>query len=93
MTVRQLLESIDSRELSEWMAFYGLEPFGVEVDDLMHAHVCQVLAAVNTGKGKEPKLDKFLLFPDTPAKRKQSPEEMHARLRAMTAVITNAQRS
>jgi len=28
MTVRQLLNSIDSRELAEWAGYYSLEPFG-----------------------------------------------------------------
>lgn len=33
MTVRQLLDEIDSSELTEWMAYAGLEPFGPEADD------------------------------------------------------------
>ena len=28
MTVRQLLNTIDSRELAEWAGYYSLEPFG-----------------------------------------------------------------
>lgn len=34
MTVRELLERIDSRELSEWIAYYELEPWGEERADL-----------------------------------------------------------
>lgn len=33
MTVRELLARIDSRELTEWMAFYSLEPWGSQIDD------------------------------------------------------------
>ena len=33
MTVRELLERIDSRELTEWAVYFGLEPWGTEVDD------------------------------------------------------------
>ena len=33
MTVRELLERIDSRELTEWAVFFSLEPWGTEVED------------------------------------------------------------
>lgn len=33
MTVRQLLEEIDSSELTEWIAYSVIEPFGPEADD------------------------------------------------------------
>lgn len=38
MTVAELLARISSLELSEWMAFYSIEPFGTERDNL-HAGV------------------------------------------------------
>lgn len=46
MTVRELLSRIDSRELSEWMAFYSLEPWGTEVDDHRHGVVAATIANV-----------------------------------------------
>lgn len=73
----------------EWAAFYELEPWGTEADDAMQAHVCQLIAATNTVKGPRPKLDDFLLFQGKPANRRQSPAEMLARARAMTAWTTN----
>lgn len=33
MTVRTLLETIDSSELTEWIAYSGIEPFGPPADD------------------------------------------------------------
>lgn len=33
MTVRRLLDEIDSSELTEWIAFSVIEPFGPEADD------------------------------------------------------------
>jgi len=38
-TVRELLMRIDSRELSEWMAFYSIEPFGRTRADMRAAMV------------------------------------------------------
>ena len=33
MTVGELLQRMSSRELTEWMAFFSLEPWGTEVED------------------------------------------------------------
>ena len=50
-TVRELLARIDSRELSEWMAFYSLEPFGDIRGDLQAGIVASTIANANSGKG------------------------------------------
>jgi len=47
MTVRELLRRIDSRELSEWQAYYGIEPWGTEVDDHRFGVVTSTIANVN----------------------------------------------
>lgn len=44
MTVRQLLAQTTSLELTEWRAFYDLEPFGDLVADQRHG-IAQSLAA------------------------------------------------
>lgn len=49
MTVAELGQRMSSRELSEWMAFYQLEPFGPEADDLRNA--ISTAANVNTTRG------------------------------------------
>jgi hypothetical protein len=51
-----MLREIPSRLLMEWMAFYGLEPFGYEADFQGHALTASVIAEVNrnTKKRKEP---------------------------------------
>jgi hypothetical protein len=46
-TVRQLLREIDSAELTEWYAFYQLEPFGSLIDDERHGVAVATLANVN----------------------------------------------
>ena len=50
MTVRELLARIDSRELSEWMAYYELNPFGSVRNDLQAGIVASTIANVNRGK-------------------------------------------
>tara|TARA_Y100001951_G_C11255413_1_gene249052 strand:+ start:868 stop:1122 length:255 start_codon:yes stop_codon:yes gene_type:complete len=50
MTVRELLARIDSRELSEWMAYYELNPFGSVRDDLQAGIIASTIANVNRGK-------------------------------------------
>lgn len=49
MTVADLGQRMSSRELSEWMAFYQLEPFGPEAFDAMNA--ISTAANVNAVRG------------------------------------------
>ena len=50
MTVGQLLASMDSSELAEWMAFDRLEPIGIEREDYNMARL--TAAIINSTKGK-----------------------------------------
>lgn len=50
--MRQLLAEIDSAELTEWMAYYRLEPFGGQRGDFQAALVAQTVAACHGGKRK-----------------------------------------
>jgi len=52
-TVGELLQRISSRELSEWIAFSLLEPFGTEVDLLGHAITASTVANVNRERGSK----------------------------------------
>lgn len=62
MPVGQMLASMSSRELSEWVAFYRVEPFGEERADLRSALQTATVANMKRGKGKRPfKLSDFLL--------------------------------
>ena len=60
MTVGELLARISSRELSEWLAFYKVEPFGEKRADLRAA----VVAAAVANTARDPKKRKK---PFTPA--------------------------
>ena len=61
MTVKELLFRMSSKELSEWQAFYAIEPFGEARQDLRFALMTANLMVPHMKKGYEPKLEDFIL--------------------------------
>lgn len=55
MTVDELLRRISSRELTEWMIYYRLEPFGQDVDWLRAGVIASTIANVNRDPKKQPR--------------------------------------
>lgn len=49
----ELLERVSSRELTEWMEFARMEPFGSEASYIGHAITAQTVANVNRQRGKK----------------------------------------
>lgn len=47
-----MLDEIPSRLLTEWMAFYGLEPFGFDVAMFGHAQTASTIFNMNRPKGE-----------------------------------------
>ena len=57
----EMLRRMSSRELSEWMAFRSIEPFGGQAEYIGHAITAQTVANVNRKKGSKPhKIDDFI---------------------------------
>jgi hypothetical protein len=80
---------MSSHELSEWMAFFRLEPFGEERQDLRAAIVAQTIANVNRGAGRPPyKLSDFILEFDRQPKEPQSVEDQIEVMRRLTRQLT-----
>ena len=52
MTVRQLENSLSSRELAEWMAFYSIEPFGPSREDYRAGLIAATTANCSGGSKK-----------------------------------------
>ena len=52
--MRQLLCEIDSAELTEWHAYYQLEPFGSLVEDERHGVAVSALANINSDAKTRP---------------------------------------
>jgi len=51
-TVAEIDQTMTSTELSYWMVFYALHPFGPERDNLHAAIIASTLANVNRGKNQ-----------------------------------------
>ena len=49
-----MLRRMSSAELTEWMAFYQVEPFGGDADYLGHAITASTIANVNRSKNQKP---------------------------------------
>ena len=59
----ELLESVSSRELSEWMAYYSLEPWGEAQSEYRAALVTSMIANTARDEKKHPqpfKADEFM---------------------------------
>lgn len=75
MTVSELLKRISSREITEWMAFSQLEPFGSKAGYLGHAITASTVANVNRAKGQKAYTAEDFM-PAFEGKKKQTVEEM-----------------
>lgn len=85
MTVAELSQRMDSRELSEWMAYFGIEPFGEERADLRAGIVASTIANVNRGKNTNPFAPKDFM-PNFGKPKEQTPEQMKTVAKLITAM-------
>lgn len=90
MTVRELLARIDSRELSEWMAYFSMEPWGTETEDWRAGMVASTIANVN----RDPKKQKKPFEPKDFVPRRvpieeQAPEQQAEIMRLWARVLSD----
>ena len=81
----ELLSRVSSAELTEWMAFYQLEPWGSEIDDLRAGIVASTIANANRDPKKQRKpftAQDFMPKWGSSEPARQSPEE-HFRILQM----------
>jgi len=50
MTVAELSERMSSKELTEWLAYYSLEPFGNEIENYRAGVISSTIANVVPGR-------------------------------------------
>lgn len=73
---------MDAREFAEWMAFYSIEPWGLNLVEEQLAFLCARLANMFAGKtAKRAQMEDFLRYRPKPP---QSNEEMKAIAKAIT---------
>lgn len=53
-TIRELEARMDSREFSEWMAYYSIEPWGEDRADLRTGILASLTANINRKKNAKP---------------------------------------
>ena len=75
MTRTELLNRMSSQEITEWMAFGQLEPFGADAGFLGHAITASTIANVNRGKNQKA-FDAEDFMPSRGKKEPHSQEEM-----------------
>lgn len=80
-----MLRRMDSKELTEWIAFYSLEPFGGDTQYIGHAITAATVANANRGKGKPHKIEEFM--PKFGPKHQQTVEEQIQFAAMMTAAL------
>lgn len=82
----ELLRTVDAAELAEWEAYWSIEPWGDEwrMASRMATAMCTAWGAKN--------LKEEMLMPSS-RKRKQTPAEMFANLRALAAATEAARES
>ncbi len=85
MTVRELLANVGSDELTEWMAFYQLEPFGDFRADFRSGMVAATFANAHRAKDAKPFTpEDFMPFVEK-HKPKDDPQLNIAQFKAMFA--------
>lgn len=76
--IKLLLKKIDSQDITEYKAYYQIEPFGVEQDYIQSGIISSVIANVNKGKNSPSFKPSDFIPPSFKAKlqKKQSPDEI-----------------
>ena len=76
--IKRLLKEIDSRDITDYIAYYQIEPFGTEQDFLQAGIVASTVANVNRGKNTQPFKPQDFVPSSFKAKivKKQSAEDM-----------------
>lgn len=79
MTVRELLDRIDSRELSQWIAYHNIEPWGDEREDLRHGIRAAVTANSAFGSRGRHRASEYI--PRFGRRPRMEPKEAKARFK------------
>ena len=80
MTVRELLERVDSLELAEWVAFNSIEPIGDFRNDLHAGIIASTMANCHAPKGKSFNPADFMPLQDSNEPEVQSEDVMKEKM-------------
>ena len=79
---RAMLKEMTSSELSDWMAFYRIEPFGCHAEDRRSAQIVNMLYDINKKKGASSLKLEEILINFVHAIKEESTKSLAAKLRA-----------
>lgn len=91
-SVSEAKDSIDSNEFAHWLAYYKLEPFGGERDDLRQAYTSCIIANLFLGKGQKAYEISDFMYKSEDGKQKQmgiKEMEMVCRMMAESSQANN----
>lgn len=88
-----MLRRISARQMTEWMAFEQIDPFGEKRADYRAASIVQIIANVNRDTKKRPKpykIEEFLLKfeRDARAPKRQTPQEQSRAMRQIFEIFS-----
>lgn len=81
-----MLESTDSAELTEWIAYYQIEPWGFNADNFRSAIIAETMANILRDPKKQPepfKMTDFMINTDPPAPEPPKAETLYEKFKAM----------
>lgn len=84
MSVARAQQEIDSREFSEWMAYFELQPFGDECTEMNFGMVCSVIVNAFSAKGAKAAKPTDFMLSKLMNKEPQTAEQMEAMLDQFT---------
>lgn len=82
-TLEELNSRLSSSELTQWMAYYQLEPWGAWRDNWHTAILAKLTFDVNRGKQPPVKMDKFM-FSDAELDAEKKAKQFAAQLNALS---------
>lgn len=82
-TVSELEHSLSSSELTEWMSFFEIEPFGPMRDNLHAGQIAAMLFNVNRKKGSSPIGPGEFMYKDDYARREENTVNFLAGLKTL----------
>jgi hypothetical protein len=91
-TVKELLTRIDSHELTEWVAYDSIDPFGETRADIRQGYLTSAFYNANSKKGAKQLTPKDFIIGDTSKRRpsKQTPQEMASALSTIFGAPKNS---
>jgi len=81
MTVRELLGRIDSREFSEWQAFFSIEPMPEQRADYRSGVIASVIANTNRAKNAKPFEPKNFIPDYDQTEKKEDPKTIKRKVK------------